>query len=74
MFSKLIPRKSAGIELQVTENPLWQAQIPLFPEPDEEETGTEMVKLKLRRNPMVASSPTYEKSYTPCTNWQYVMA
>jgi hypothetical protein len=26
-----------------------------------------MVKVKLRRNPTVASSPTYEKSYTPWT-------
>ena len=67
MFSKLIPRKSNGFEVRVTENPRWQAPIPLFPEPNEGETGTEMVKLKLRRNPTVTSSPTYEKSYTPWT-------
>ena len=51
----------------MTKNPSWKAPIPLFPEPDKGETGTEMVKLKLRRNPTLASSPTYENSYTPWT-------
>ena len=67
MFSKLIPHKSTGFEVLVTENPRWQAPIPLFPEPDKGETGTEKVKLKLHRNPTVASSLTYEKSFTPWT-------
>jgi hypothetical protein len=51
----------------VTDNPRWQAAIPLYPEPDTDETELEKVKVKLRRNPTVASSPTYEKSYTPWT-------
>jgi hypothetical protein len=67
MFSKLIPRKSSGFEVQVTNNPRWQAPILLYPEPDTGETEIEMVKVKLRRNPTVASSPNYEKSYTPWT-------
>jgi hypothetical protein len=33
MFSKLIPRKSSGFEVRVTDNPRWQAPIPLYPEP-----------------------------------------
>jgi hypothetical protein len=67
MFSKLIPRKSAGFEVQVTDNPRWQAPIPHYPETNTGETKIEKVKVKLRRNPTVASSPTYEKSYTPWT-------
>jgi hypothetical protein len=39
----------------------------LYPEPDTGETEIEKVTVKLRRNPTVASSPTYEKSYTPWT-------
>jgi hypothetical protein len=34
MFSKLIPRKSASFEVQVTDIPRWQALISLYPEPD----------------------------------------
>jgi hypothetical protein len=49
----------------VTNNPHWQAPIPLYPEPDTGETEIKKVKVKLRRNLTVASSPTYEKSYTP---------
>jgi hypothetical protein len=67
MFSKLIPRKSSGFEVQVTDNPRWQAPIPLYPEPDTGETEIKKVKIKTRRNPMVTSSPTYEKSNTPWT-------
>jgi hypothetical protein len=51
----------------VTDNPHWQAPIPLYPEPDTGETEIKKVKVKLRRNPTVASSPTYKKSYTPWT-------
>jgi hypothetical protein len=51
----------------MTDNPRWQAPIPFYPEPDTGETEMEKVKVKLRRNPTVASSPTYEKSYTPWT-------
>jgi hypothetical protein len=50
----------------VTENPRWQAPIPLYQEPTGE-TKIEKVKVKLLRNPTVASPPTYEKSYTPWT-------
>jgi hypothetical protein len=67
MFFKLIPPKLSGFEVQVTDNPCWQAPIPLYPEPDMGETEIKKVKVKLRRNPTVASSPTYEKSYTPWT-------
>jgi RNase H-like domain found in reverse transcriptase len=63
MFSKLIPRKSTGFEVGVTENPRWQAPILLYPESVE----AKMVKVKLRRNPTVASSAEYEKSYMPWT-------
>jgi hypothetical protein len=63
MFSKLIPRKSSGFEVRVTDNPLWQAPIPLYPEPNTGETKFK-VKVKLHRNPIVSSSPIYEKSYT----------
>jgi hypothetical protein len=48
----------------VTDNPHWQAPIPLYPEPDMDETEIEKVKVKLRKNLTVASSPTYENSYT----------
>jgi hypothetical protein len=45
MFSKLIPRKLAAFEVQVTDNPRWQASISLYPEPD---TGvTEIEKYKV---------------------------
>jgi hypothetical protein len=67
MFSKLTPRKSSDFEVQVTNNPCWQAPIPLYAEPNTCETEIKKVKVKLRKNPMVASSPTYEKSYTPWT-------
>ena len=67
MFSKPNPCKLTGFEVHVTDNPCWQAPILLYPEPDKGETGTEMGKLKLRRNPMVALSPTYAKSYMPWT-------
>jgi Reverse transcriptase (RNA-dependent DNA polymerase) len=65
MFSKAIPRKPIGFEIRESENQSWKAPIPLFPEPDSGNTETEMVKVKLRRYPTVASSATYEKSYTP---------
>jgi hypothetical protein len=64
MFSKLIPRKSSGFEVQLTDNPHWQAPIPLYHEPNMGENKIKKVKVKLRRNPTVASSPTYKKSYT----------
>jgi hypothetical protein len=48
----------------VTDNPHWQTPIPLYPELYTCETKIKKVKVKLRRNPTVASSPTYEKSYT----------
>jgi hypothetical protein len=67
MFSKQIPRESFGFEVQVTNNPRWQAPISLYPEPDTGETEIEKVKVKLSRNPTVVSSPTYEKTYTPWT-------
>jgi hypothetical protein len=67
MFSKLILRKSSGFEVRVTDNPRWQAPIWLYPEPSTDETKIKKVKVTLRRNPTVASSPTYEKSYTPWT-------
>jgi hypothetical protein len=67
MFSKLIPHKSSSFEVQVTNNPHWQAPILLYPEPYTDETEMVKVKVKLRRNPTVESSPTYEKSYTPWT-------
>jgi hypothetical protein len=51
----------------VTDNPRWQAPIPPYPEPDTGETEIKKVEVKLRRNPTVASSPNYEKSYTPWT-------
>jgi hypothetical protein len=64
MFSKLIPRKSPGFEVQVTDNPRWQAPIPLYPEPDMGQTKIEKVKVKSRRNPTVATSSTHENSHT----------
>jgi hypothetical protein len=64
MFFKIIPRNSSGFEVQVTDNLRWQAPIPLCPEPDTGETKIKKVKVKLRRNPTVGSSTTYEKSYT----------
>jgi hypothetical protein len=67
MFSKLIPCKSSGFEVKVIDNPRWKAPILLYPEPDTGETKIKMVKVKIHRNPTVASSPTYEKSYTPWT-------
>jgi hypothetical protein len=57
MFSKLILCKLAGFEVQVTNNPL-------YPEPDMGETKIEKVKVNICRNPTIASSPNYEKSYT----------
>jgi hypothetical protein len=60
MFSKLILRKSSGFEVRVTDNPRWQAPIPLYPEPDTDETKIKKVKVKLRRTPTVASPPTYK--------------
>jgi hypothetical protein len=62
MFSKLIPHKSSGFEVWVTNNLCWQALIPLFPEPNTGEIEIEKVKVKLRRNPTIASSLAYEKS------------
>jgi hypothetical protein len=56
MLSKPILRKSTDLEVRVTDNPRWQAPIPLY------ETGIEMVMLKLRRNPTKALSPTYKSS------------
>jgi hypothetical protein len=67
MLSKLIPRKSADFEVQVINNLIWQDPIWLYLEPDTSETEIKKVKVKLRRNPTVASSPTYEKSYMPWT-------
>jgi hypothetical protein len=67
MFSKLIPHKSSGFEARVIDNPRWQAPIPLYPESDTGETEIKKVKVKLRRNPKVASSPTNKKSYAPWT-------
>jgi hypothetical protein len=65
MFSKSIPRKPTGFEVHETENPRWKAPIPLYPEPDSGTEETEMDKVKLRRDPTVAMSATYEKSYMP---------
>jgi hypothetical protein len=53
MFSKLIPRKSAGFEVRVTDNPHKQTPILLYPEPDRGETEIKKVKVKLRRNPII---------------------
>jgi hypothetical protein len=64
MFSK---HNSSGFEVQVTDNLRWKAPILLYSEPNTGETKIRKVKVKLRRNPTVASSPTYEKSYTPWT-------
>ena len=61
MFSKAIPRKPTGFEVRETENPRWKAQIQLYPEPDSGTEETEMVKLKLRRNPTGEVSATYNK-------------
>ena len=60
MFSKAIPRKPTGFEVRKTENPRWKAPIPLYPEPDSGDTEIKMVKVKLRRDPTVASSALYE--------------
>jgi hypothetical protein len=60
MFSKLILRKKAGFEVQVTDNPCWQAPILLYPEPNTVETKIKKFKVKLLKNSTVASSPTYE--------------
>jgi hypothetical protein len=65
MFSKAIPRKPTGFKVRKTENPRWKALIPLYPEPDSGNEETETVKVKLRRDPTVVTSATYEKSYTP---------
>ena len=51
----------------MTDNPCWQTPILLYPEPDEGETRTEMVQVKLCRNPTMASSSMYEKSYMSWT-------
>jgi hypothetical protein len=67
MFFKLIPRKYSGFEVRMTDNPRWQAPIPLYPDSYTGETKFKKVKVKLRRNPTIASSPTCEKSYTPWT-------
>jgi hypothetical protein len=48
----------------VTGNPHWQALILLYAETDKGETKIKKVKVKLPRNPTVAPSSTYEKSYT----------
>jgi hypothetical protein len=44
MVSKLIPRNSTGFEVQVTNNPIWQAPILLYPKPDTSETEIKKVK------------------------------
>jgi len=39
MLSKMVPRKSRGFETRVTENPKFQAPIPLYPEPGTRRDG-----------------------------------
>ena len=46
MMSKLVPRKARGFETHMTENPTFQALIPLYPEPDV--AGTKVDKVKVR--------------------------
>jgi hypothetical protein len=64
-LSKMVPRKSRGFETRVTDNPKFQAPIPLYPEPDEIEAEVDKVKVKLRRNPVQTTYPIYDKTYTP---------
>jgi hypothetical protein len=64
MLSKAIPRKSRVFEPRITENPKFQAPIPLYPEPDMIDGEADKVKVKLRRNPSQSTSAVYEKIYT----------
>jgi hypothetical protein len=67
MLSKAIPRRSRVFEPRITENPKFQAPIPLYPEPDTVDGEADKVKVKLRRNPSQSTSAVYEKIYTPWT-------
>ena len=67
MFSKMVPQKSRGFKTRVTENPKFQAPIPLYSEPDMTESEVEKVKVKLCRNPAQTTSHIYKKTYTPWT-------
>jgi hypothetical protein len=67
MLSKLVSWKSCGFKTQVTDNPKFQALIPLYPELDKTETEVDKVKVKLQRNPGQTTSPIYKKTYTPWT-------
>jgi hypothetical protein len=63
MFSKLIPCKSAGFEVQVTHDPRWQAPILLYSYPDTSETKIKKVNVKIQRNRTISSTTTYGKFY-----------
>jgi hypothetical protein len=63
----LIPRRTGEFVAHTTENPNHKAPIPLFPEPDSADTNAAPIKVKLRRNPILANSEIYEKFYTPWT-------
>jgi hypothetical protein len=67
MFSKLILHKLASFEVQVTNNLCWQAPILLYPESKTGKTKIKKVKAKHCRNPIITSSPIYEKSYMQWT-------
>jgi hypothetical protein len=67
MLSKMVPQKSRGFETRVTDNSKFQAQIPLYLEPDKTEAEVNKVKVKLQRNPAQTTSPIYKKTYTPWT-------
>jgi hypothetical protein len=67
MLSKVILRRSYVFEPQITENPKFQARIPLFPEPGMVDGEADKFKVKLRRNPSQSTSVVNEKIYTPQT-------
>jgi hypothetical protein len=67
MLMKAIPRRDCVFELEITENPKYQAPIPLYPEPDTTVGDADKVKVKIRRNTSQSTSVVYEKTYTPWT-------
>jgi hypothetical protein len=62
MLLKAIPRRSRVFLPRITENPKFQAPIPLYPEQDTVDGEADKVKVNLRRNPSQSTSAVYEKN------------
>jgi hypothetical protein len=71
MLFKMVPQKSRGFKMEVTENSKFQALIPMHLEPDVTELEVDKVNVKLCRNPAQTTSSIYEKTYTPWTHQGY---